>query len=69
MQPPSIFNARMSFSAESRNIWNSLLVSVWLGATTIESPVWTPTGSMFSMQQMQMAVSLWSRITSNSISL
>ena len=59
----------MIFSAESRSIWNSLLVSVWLGATTIESPVWMPTGSMFSMQQMQMAVSLRSRITSYSISL
>ena len=59
----------MIFSAESRSIWNSLLVSVWLGATTIESPVWIPTGSMFSMQQMQMAVSLLSRITSYSISL
>ena len=69
MQPPSIFSSRMIFSAESRNIWNSLLVSVWLGATTIESPVWIPTGSMFSMQQMQMAVSLLSRITSYSISL
>ena len=69
MQPPSIFSARMIFSAESRSIWNSLLVSVWLGATTIESPVWMPTGSMFSMQQMQMAVSFESRITSYSISL
>ena len=69
MQPPSIFSSRMIFSAESRSIWNSLLVSVWLGATTIESPVWMPTGSMFSMQQMQMAVSLRSRITSYSISL
>ena len=59
----------MIFSAESRSIWNSLLVSVWLGATTIESPVWMPTGSIFSMQQMQMAVSLRSRITSYSISL
>ena len=59
----------MIFRALSRSIWNSLLVSVWHGATTIESPVWTPTGSMFSMQQMLMAVSLWSRITSNSISL
>ena len=59
----------MIFSAESRSIWNSLLVSVWLGATTIESPVWMPPGSIFSMQQMQMAVSLRSRITSYSISL
>ena len=32
-----------------RSSWYSLLVSVWLGATTIESPVWMPTGSMFSI--------------------
>ena len=59
----------MIFSAESRSIWYSRLVSVWLGATTIESPVCTPTGSIFSMLQMAMAVSLLSRITSYSISL
>ena len=46
-----------------------MLVRVWLGATTMESPVWMPTGSMFSMLQMVMAVSLASRITSCSISL
>ncbi len=40
-----------------------------LGAMTIESPVWMPTGSMFSMLQMVMAVSLASRMTSYSISL
>ena len=31
------------------NIWYSLSLKVWLGATTMLSPVWTPTGSMFSM--------------------
>ena len=59
----------MILSALSRNIWNSRLVSVWHGATTIESPVWIPTGSMFSMQQIEMAVSLASRLTSYSISV
>jgi hypothetical protein len=34
----------------------------------MESPVWTPIGSMFSMLQMVMAVSLPSRITSYSTS-
>ena len=59
----------MILSALSRSIWYSLLVSVWLGQSTMESPVCTPTGSMFSMLQMAMAVSLASRITSYSISL
>ena len=42
--------------------------SVWIGATTIESPVWTPIGSRFSMPQMAIVVSEASRRTSNSIS-
>ena len=50
-------------------MWYSLPVSVWAGATTMLSPVCTPTGSMFSIEQMEMAVSFLSRITSNSISL
>jgi hypothetical protein len=29
----------MIFSAEVRSIWYSLSESVWLGATTMESPV------------------------------
>ena len=36
----------------SRITWNSRSVSVWIGATVIESPVWTPIGSTFSMEQM-----------------
>lgn len=59
----------MIFSALLRSIWYSLLVRVWEGHTTMESPVWIPTGSRFSILQMVMAVSLWSRITSYSISL
>ena len=36
--------------AASRIRWYSLSVSVWAGATVIESPVWTPIGSRFSMR-------------------
>ncbi len=38
------------------------------GATTMESPVWTPTGSKFSILQTVMQFPLLSRITSYSIS-
>lgn len=62
-------SARMSRRAASRSMWYSLLVRVWLGQTTIESPVWMPTGSTFSMLQMASAVSFLSRMTSYSISL
>ena len=58
----------MIFSAAERSIWYSWSESVWLGATTMESPVWTPIGSKFSMLQMVMQVSAPSRITSYSIS-
>ena len=50
-------------------MWYSLSVNVCDGATTIESPVWIPTGSIFSILQTTIAVSLLSRITSYSISL
>ena len=42
--------------------------SVWLGATTMLSPVCTPIGSMFSMLQTVMQLSEASRITSYSTS-
>ena len=48
----------------SRRRWYSLSVRVWAGATVIESPVWIPIGSMFSMQQMMMQLSWRSRTTS-----
>ena len=54
--------------AAERSIWNSLLARVWVGATTMESPVWTPPGSMFSMEQMVITLPAPSRMTSNSIS-
>ena len=61
-------SARMILSDAERSIWYSLSGSVWLGATTIESPVCTPIGSMFSMLQTVMQLSALSRITSYSSS-
>ena len=52
--------------AASRIRWYSLSVSVWAGATVIESPVWTPIGSKFSIEQMMTTLSARSRITSSS---
>ena len=47
-----------------RMIWYSLSVSVSAGATVMESPVCTPIGSTFSMEQTMMALSALSRTTS-----
>ena len=44
--------------------WYSLSVSVCAGATVIESPVWTPIGSRFSIEQTTTQLSAQSRITS-----
>ena len=49
-------------------IWYSLSVSVCAGATVMESPVCTPIGSRFSIEQMMMQLSLRSRTTSISYS-
>ena len=49
-------------------IWYSLSVSVRAGATVIESPVCTPIGSIFSIEQMMMQLSAVSRTTSISYS-
>ena len=49
-------------------IWYSLSVSVCAGATVIESPVCTPIGSRFSIEQTMMQLSLRSRTTSISYS-
>ena len=49
-------------------IWYSLSVNVRAGATVMESPVWTPIGSMFSIEQMMMQLSALSRTTSISYS-
>ena len=45
-------------------IWYSRSVSVWIGATVIESPVCTPIGSRFSIEQMTTQLSARSRMTS-----
>jgi hypothetical protein len=66
--PVSTPTRRMHASAELRICWYSTSVSVWIGATVIESPVCTPIGSTFSMPQMITQLSAWSRITSSSYS-
>jgi hypothetical protein len=67
LEPPvSTPISRMMASAASRMRWYSLSVSVWAGATVTESPVWTPMGSTFSMEQMTTTLSARSRITSSS---
>ena len=50
----------------SRSTWYSLSVSVCAGATVMESPVCTPMGSKFSMEQMMTTLSFLSLITSSS---
>ena len=45
-------------------IWYSLSVRVSAGATVMLSPVCTPMGSTFSMEQTMMQLSALSRITS-----
>ena len=60
--------ARMIAKAASRMRWYSLSESVMIGATVTLSPVCTPIGSMFSMPQTMMQLSLRSRTTSSSYS-
>ena len=62
--PVSTPISRKTAIEASRMIWNSLSVSVSAGATVIESPVWTPIGSMFSIEQTMMQLSFLSRTTS-----
>src|SRR5580765_7507706 len=66
--PVSTPISRMTANDASRMIWYSLSVSVWMGATVMESPVWTPMGSKFSMEQMMTQLSARSRMTSISYS-
>ena len=68
LQPPTIPRWVMMSRDALRSIWNSLSARVWVGATTMESPVWTPTGSRFSMEQTAMTLPTESRMVSNSIS-
>ncbi len=64
-EPPVSTPIFLSTAMEaSRMRWYSLSVSVCAGATVMESPVCTPIGSKFSIEQMMMQLSLRSRTTS-----
>ncbi len=64
--PVSTPIVRRQSMAQFRICWYSLSVSVMAGATVMESPVCTPMGSTFSMEQMIIALSALSRMTSSS---
>ena len=67
LEPPvSTPISRMMASEALRIFWYSSSVSVWIGATVAESPVCTPMGSIFSMEQMMTQLSARSRMTSSS---
>ena len=64
--PVSTPTARITSADASRSFWYSRSDSVCAGATVAESPVWTPIGSTFSIEQTMTTLSLRSRITSSS---
>ena len=65
LEPPvSTPISRMMRIEALRRFWYSRSVSVCDGATVTESPVWTPMGSRFSMEQTITTLSFLSRITS-----
>ena len=64
--PVSTPTARMAAIAWSRRLWYCLSVSVCCGATHTLSPVCTPIGSRFSIEQTITTLSARSRITSSS---
>ena len=67
LQPPaSTPISRMQAIAASRIAWYSRSESVSAGAIVIESPVWTPMGSKFSIEHTMTTLSARSRITSSS---
>ncbi len=66
--PVSTPMARMIRLASSRMAWYSPFVRVCCGATVMESPVCTPIGSKFSIEQTTMTLSALSRMTSSSSS-
>jgi len=69
LEPPvSTPISRMMAMEALRRTWYSTSVSVWAGATVMESPVCTPMGSKFSMEQMMTTLSAPSRMTSSSYS-
>ena len=66
--PVSTPISRSTAKLALRRIWYSLSVSVCAGATVMESPVCTPIGSRFSIEQTMMQLSALSRTTSISYS-
>ena len=64
--PVSTPTARIAAIAWSRSAWYCLSVSVCCGATQTLSPVCTPIGSRFSIEQTITTLSERSRITSSS---
>ena len=68
LPPVSTPMARITLRAMSRMFWYSTSLKVIAGATVIESPVCTPIGSIFSIEQMMTTLSALSRITSSSYS-
>ena len=68
-EPPVSTPTRLMMRrARSRMRWYSRSVSVSAGATVMLSPVCTPIGSTFSIEQMTTKLSPLSRITSSSYS-
>ena len=66
--PVATPTARRIFRPRSRMSWYSRSVNVIAGATVMESPVCTPIGSMFSIEQTTTMLSCASRINSSSYS-
>ena len=66
--PVSTPTSRMISMPMSRSFWYSRSVRVSAGATVIESPVCTPTGSTFSIEQTTTVLSALSRMISSSYS-
>lgn len=52
----------LTLMATARRWWYSSLLNVWEGATTMDSPVWMPMGSRFSMLHTTRQLSLESRL-------
>jgi hypothetical protein len=68
LHSPTMPRWRAVLSAMLRRSWWSASSRVCVGATTMDSPVWIPIGSTFSMLQTVTALSLPSRTISYSIS-
>ena len=67
LEPPVATPTNPRQAIASRRIsWYSRSDRVITGATVIESPVWTPMGSRFSIEQTTTALPTESRITSSS---